>query len=159
MKSIFKILFILLLVISCKTENKIVNEDIILFKRSLKVSDTIKLSGFIIFNPKSYVQQFYQEKQMAISDTNNFIRKLKKTNGNYSFIQPYELKKHGGYYDFCEINNEDSEKFINNIKVEGKLVWIYVENENFIVLANDNDKKFITFLCWKPYVGGMGNVQ
>lgn len=120
-------------------------------KEILKATDTLKLSGFVFFS-KPNENKFYMVEKPNIFDTIKYIKKLKGKKEDYVFIQPYEAQKQNRYLNYCICNENDSQRFINRIKHKKKLIWAFLNNEEFILLEDKNGRKYLSFKCWKPFV-------
>ena len=119
----------------------------------MTMSDSIKLSGFILFNTSNGRDKFYNDPQIQIADTNKYLKKRIRLKEDFNYIQPYDVKKNTRVYDFFFLSNEkDSKVFIKNIKSNGDFSWIYTKEEVFMILKDSNGKKYLTSKLWKPLI-------
>ena len=117
----------------------------------MTMTDSIKLSGFILFNTSNGRDKFYNDPQIQIADTNKYLKKRIRLKEDFNYIQPYDVKKNTRVYDFFFLSNEkDSKVFIKNIKSNGDFSWIYTKEEVFMILKDSNGKKYLTSKLWKP---------
>nr|WP_315239441.1 hypothetical protein [uncultured Flavobacterium sp.] len=117
------------------------------------MTDSIKLSGFILFNTSNGRDKFYNDPQIQIADTNKYLKKRIRLKEDFNYIQPYDVKKNTRVYDFFFLSNEkDSKVFIKNIKSNGDFSWIYTKEEVFMILKDSNGKKYLTSKLWKPLI-------
>ncbi len=119
----------------------------------MTMTDSIKLSGFILFNTSNGRDKFYNDPQIQIADTNKYLKKRIRLKEDFNYIQPYDVKKNTRVYDFFFLSNEkDSKVFIKNIKSNGDFSWIYTKEEVFMILKDSNGKKYLTSKLWKPLI-------
>jgi hypothetical protein len=117
----------------------------------INISDSIKSSGFIVFNRNNGRHKFYNDPKISISDTNKYLKKRIRLKEDFNYIQPYDVKKNARIYDFLPGNEKDSKVFIKNIKSDGDFSWIYTK-EVFLILKDANGKKYLTSKLWKPFI-------
>jgi hypothetical protein len=144
-----RLIFFLLLLLSCSSKYQFSHNQ----KGKFKRKETIKLSGFIVYDMKKGNHQFYKNENEKVDDTLHLIKRLRKHKGDYHYIQPLEAKVNGNYYDFTVCSEKLATIFFNNIRTKNKIVWTYINNEYFIILVDSIGNEYLSFESSKPYIG------
>jgi len=135
----------ILIILSCNSEKQLFN------KSNTKIIDTLKLSCLIVFDYDGNDKFFIYSKQIKKDTIKEIIKNFDK---KYFFFQPYVIKKNNIYNKFCIGNIASQDDFIRKIRFDKYKASLYIKNGDFLLFKDENNKEFVSFLCWKPYING-----
>ncbi len=147
-KRIFLILIFLTycLVESCAVKPKLkFNENL-----NYIITDTLNLSGYLIYDDKFKSINFIRKEQEIIKDSLKFAKRSLNNKEKYFWMEPYKVHRFFKNINFCSM--VDQEKYyLKTEELNGERYQIlFISKEDFILInSEDNENnKLISFKCW-----------
>ncbi len=144
MKYIY-IIFLLSIICSCKSGTDFTNKKSL----SIKVKDTLDLTGYLIYDKKKEVVNFYESSKIVDTDNSELIlKKVRRKDIKYLYIEPYLVLRNFKKEKTCHMPNQAKYYMDTKNLIKNRFQIKFVDNESFLELRVDDYDSVISFKCW-----------